>query len=450
MLAFNGTVAQEISGSASTTFYCDVEINNAAGVSLTGADIAMGGDLTLTSGSVTLGTADLTLSSAGVTGASASNYVVTNSTGELKGPVTNADFVFPVGTASSYNPVTLNEATTPDTYGVIAYNSLPGGWTGTDHAVTASWDISEGTAGCDLTVTPQWDGIQEQTNFDNTDCAVGVSMDNGATVAWKASGAALGSDPYTRAGAGFTNVGTFLVGDFFFEGLEVDLDFYLAGPYNAATNLMNTTLRNANLVPLTDPYGYGITVGSIPSNVVDWVKVELRDKNNASSILYQSAFFLDNTGNVVFTDGTSGAKFTGVAKDLYYIAVKHRNHLGARTASTVDLTTANPAFNYKSNVGVYQNQAYTPQFNLNDDGNFALYKGNVNGDAAIRKTGTAAINDYTALLNYLGPNLFILGVYAGADVNMDANVRKTGTAQINDYTAILNSLGTSLFILQQM
>jgi hypothetical protein len=101
-------------------------------------------------------------------------------------------------------------------------------------------------------------------------------------------------------------------------------------------------------------------------------------------------------------------------------------------------------------VGVFQSQAYTPQFNLLDDGNYALYKGNVNGDAAIRKTGTAAINDYTALLNYLGPNLFILGVYAGADVNMDANVRKTGTAQINDYTAILNSLGTSLFILQQM
>jgi hypothetical protein len=450
LLAFNGTAAQAIEGSQSTTFYCAVEVNNAAGVELTAAasnDQVVDSSLTLTSGKVTLNEYDLTLSNEGVLGAvGTSNYIVTNSTGELKAPVTNADYVFPVGDATTYNPVTLNEGTTPDTYGVIFTGTS---LIGATHSVLGNWAITEGTAGCNLTVTPQWNGTQEQASFDRLDCAVGVTTDNGATVAWKASGAAVGGDPYTRSGAGFAGVGKFLVGDYFFEGFEVDLDFFLAGPYNTGTGLMNVGLKTKNLIPLNDPYGLGNVVTSIPANVVDWVKVELRDKTNPATILFTRAFFLDNSGNVLYKDGTSGAKFTGVPKDQYYIAIKHRNHLGVRTAATVDLTAASPAFNFKSNTGVFQNQTYAPQA-LVGGGNYGLYKGNVNGDARVAKTGTPALNDYTALLTYLGANTSILNVYAGADINMDGDVRKTGTPAQNDYTALLNSLGSATSILQQI
>jgi len=455
LLAFNGTSAQEITGSQSTTFYCPVEVNNAAGVALTntatGNDQVLGSSLTLTSGKVTLNEFDLTLSSAGVTGATSGKYVVTNSTGQLKAAVAAVDYVFPVGDGSFYNPVTLNEAGTGDTYGVIFAGSMPSGWGGTNHAVTGNWTITEGTGGgSNLSVTPQWNGTQEQASFVRGDCAVGVSADLGATVAWKASGAALGADPYTRIGTGFASVGTFLVGDYFFEGFEVDLDFFLAGPYNTTSGLMNIGLKTKNLIPLTDPYGLGTTVAAIPANVVDWIKVELRDKTNPAAILYTKAFFVDNTGNVLYKDGTGGAKFTGVPKDLYYIAIKHRNHLGARTLATVDLTVASPAFNFKSNTGVFQNQAYPPQF-LVGGGNYGLYKGNVIADAAIRKAGTGAINDYSALLTYIGTNPFVLNVYALADVNLDGDVRKAGGGTINDYSALLLSIGpTYPFILQQI
>jgi hypothetical protein len=453
LLKFNGTAAQEITGSAITTF-CPVEVDNTNGIALTntqvGNDQVLGSTMTLTNGDVTLNAFDLAMSSSGITGADASKHIVTNSTGALTAQVANTDFVFPVGDGTSYNPVILNEAGASDAYGVIYTGDLPGAFTGTDHVVDASWTITEATfGGSNLSVTAQWNGTQELSPFDETDCAVGVTTDNGATVAWKASGAAGGTDPYTRTGSGFTGVGTFMVGDYYYEGIEVDIDFLLAGPYNAGTGLMNTTLRTNNLIPLTDPYSLGTTVTSIPTNVVDWIKVELRDKNNAATILFSKAFFLDNTGNVLYTDGTSGARFTGVPKDQYFLAVKHRNHLGIRTNATIDLTSASPAFDFKSNTGVFQNQAYTPQYNL-ATGIYGLYKGNANGDAAVRKTGTPAISDYTAILNYLGTNLFLTNVYANTDVNMDAAVRKTGTPAISDYTHILNSCGSNLFILQQL
>jgi hypothetical protein len=444
-LAFVGTSAQEIKGSVPTTFGCDVQINNAAGVSITTANQVMSKNLTFTSGKLTLGAYDLTLAaSSAITGAGSGSYVVTNGAGSLKRPVGATDVAFPVGNAG-YNPIILNEALTADTYGVNFSDALPGGWTGgASHHVLGHWTVTEGTpGGNDLTATAEWVGTQEQA-FDRTDCAVGVSTDNGATFSWDASSGALGGDPYTQVGSGFASVGKFMVGDYFFGGFLVDLDLFLAGPYNVGTGLMNIGLKTKNLIPLTDPYGLGVTVGSIPANVVDWIKVELRDKNNASTILYTKAFFLDNTGNVIDTDGvTANAKFTGVPKDLYYIAVKHRNHLGARTDATVDLNSVNPAFNFKSGTGVYTNPAYTytPQL-LITTGVYGLYKGNVNSDTRVAKTGAQAINDMTALLNYLGINTSILNVYTGADVTCDGDVRKTGAAAVNDMTQLLNSLGT--------
>ena len=450
-LKFVGTAAQEIKGTASTTFNCDVEINNANGVSLTSADQVMAAALTLTSGKLTLNTYNLTLAAATVLTADASNYIVTNGAGQLKRPVGATDVAFPVGSATDYNPLVLNNAGTLDDYGVDFKATMPTGWTGTDHAVDGHWVVTEDVAGgSDLTVTAQWNLTDELTNFDRTDCAVGRQV-SGDDVDWADSGPASGSDPYTRAGANFTDVGSFMVGDYFFGGIDVDLDFFLAGPYNVGTGSMNIGLNTKGLIPLSDPYVLGVTVSSIPSNVVDWILVQLRDKNDATSVLYSRTFFLDNTGNVIHTDGvTTNARFTGVPKDLYYVAVNHRNHLGVRTASTVDFSASNPSFNFKSNTGVFQNQSYSPQFLVDGSSNYGLYKGNVNGDAAVRKTGTPTINDYTALLNYLGTNAFILNVYAGADINMDGDVRKTGTPTINDYSALLNSLGTNAFILEQL
>ncbi len=100
-VTLNGTSTQTISGSGtfSTQSNSTLAINNASGVTMN-KDVTINGTLALTNGLLTLGTNTLTLgSSASVSGTpSASNMVVTNSTGKLCKTFGEAGlFTFPIG-----------------------------------------------------------------------------------------------------------------------------------------------------------------------------------------------------------------------------------------------------------------------------------------------------------------------------------------------------------------
>ncbi len=109
---------------------------------------------------------------------------------------------------------------------------------------------------------------------------------------------------------------------------------FLQGPYNGSD--MNTDLQNAGLLPLTDPYGLGVTVPSIPADVVDWVKVELRDATNTATVLAEYACFLRKDGELLDSDGKLGLRFENVGATSAYVAVRHRNHLGAMLNDVVN------------------------------------------------------------------------------------------------------------------
>jgi hypothetical protein len=455
-LAFAGTSPQQISGAQSTTFYCAVEVNNGSGVALTntstGANQFLDSTLILTSGKVTLNNFNLTLSNEGATVSGTSSYVVADSTGQLRAGVGNSNYTFPVGTASSYNPLILREYGTADTFGVIYKGTLPGAWTGgLPHTVLGHWTVSEKTlGGNDLAATAQWNAGQEQASFDRTDCAVGVTADNGATVAWKASGAAIANgSAWTRigggggGGAGFSTVGKFMVGDYFFEGIDLDLDVFLAGPYSAGT--MSTALLSNSQIPLSDPYGNSTTVGAIPANTVDWIEVQLRDSGTPSTIVKKYSVFLDNSGNVLNTNGNVGTKLTGVAKASYYVAVRHRNHLGAMTASTINFTTGGPsyAFDFSAGALIY---GTNPMRNMGTK--WALWAGNADGN-----TGNTVVNfgaapsDITPVSNAVltdpgnpssNPLWFGPATYSYADCDMNAFVQ-FGSAP-SDITPISSSV----------
>lgn len=345
---FNGTSTQEITGTQSTNFTCAVEVNNATGLALTntqgGNDQTFSGALTLTSGDVTLNDFDLTVGGA-IAGADATDHIVTNLSGQLRQSVGGTATTFPIGDGTTYNPVVLTNAGTADVFGVN-FGGMPAGWTGTDHYVNGSWFVTEAVAGgSDLTVAPQWAGSQEVTPFDRADCAVGVSDDLGATVNWATSGAATGTDPYQMTGSGFTSVGHFLIGDNFYLAITLNLNVILGGAWNGAT--MNLDLNTLGLIPLTDPYLTTVTVSSIPASAVDWILVELRDKLNNENVLFSRPFFVDENGQLLNpTDGAVGGKLQAIPRDQYYVAVKHRNHLGVMSANTVDLAAASPAFDF--------------------------------------------------------------------------------------------------------
>lgn len=71
------------------------------------------------------------------------------------------------------------------------------------------------------------------------------------------------------------------------------------------------------------------------SKIVDWVTVELRSASNSTSIVASRSALLRADGDMVDMDGSSPVQFSGVNISSAYIAIRHRNYLGAMTASPV-------------------------------------------------------------------------------------------------------------------
>lgn len=67
--------------------------------------------------------------------------------------------------------------------------------------------------------------------------------------------------------------------------------------------------------------------------ITDWVFIELRSKNDSTSVVATRTGLLQRDGDVVDLDGFTGLKFPGMSIDSYYVVVRHRSHLGAMTAA---------------------------------------------------------------------------------------------------------------------
>ncbi|MEZ5148461.1 MAG: lamin tail domain-containing protein [Bacteroidales bacterium] len=142
------------------------------------------------------------------------------------------------------------------------------------------------------------------------------------------------------------------------SSISVDLTVLLEGPYAGSGN-MSTGLNTNGYIPLAQPFApalpyYDMTladdivwyysgsesVASIPTGVVDWVYVQLRDADapvNATSatIIGEQAAFLLDDGTVVGLDGSSMLDFAVTVSQNLYAVVFHRNHLGIMSANAL-------------------------------------------------------------------------------------------------------------------
>ncbi len=242
-------------------------------------------------------------------------------------------------------------------------------------------------------------------------------------------------------------------------GIQLNNKAFLQGPYSGQQ--MEDDLRSANLIPLTEPYtslsgfthinGGGETVTNTVlattgnDAIVDWVFLELRNKAAASTVQHTRSALIQRDGDIVDVDGTSPVTFSVASPDDYFVAVRHRNHLGIRTSATVALSTT-PA-NIDFTTSATATFGTNARVNLGS-GVLGLWGGNANGNNSVRVTGPPAINDYSNLLNYLGtPTTIQTNVYVPQDFNMDGTVRITGPPAINDYSKLLNILGSPTTIL---
>ncbi|GGG03858.1 hypothetical protein GCM10011344_00240 [Dokdonia pacifica] len=185
-----------------------------------------------------------------------------------------------------------------------------------------------------------------------------------------------------------------------------------SNPITGQENLMRDDLRVADLVPTLSPYGDGATTtfsnGEPNNNSVDWVLVELRDATDSSIIIASQSALIQRDGDVVSVTG-SDVSFN-IPQGDYFVAIKHRNHLGIISANTVALSSSTTSLDFSADSTLANGDSLA----LVDIGNgvFAMYAGDASGDGNILNTDI--IN---AISNLGGTN-----VYNSADSNMDGNI----------------------------
>lgn len=179
------------------------------------------------------------------------------------------------------------------------------------------------------------------------------------------------------------------------KGVSLKMKVFLQGPYNTTTLIMNDGLRAAGLLPLAEPFsalgflhkggGGNESVLSPVWNttgndaIVDWIFVELRNKSNPTDVLYTVSALVQRDGDVVATDGVSDLSFPQAPADNYYIAIRHRNHFGFRTASSVALGTVSVTLNFTNNsVALYGTNALK-----NVNGVYVMYSADANRDGVV-------------------------------------------------------------------
>lgn len=137
-------------------------------------------------------------------------------------------------------------------------------------------------------------------------------------------------------------------------GLRLSLRMMLQGAmydqFGIVDSLMRDDLRAKGLLPLEEPYsnspkfvhrglGGGEKVDSSVFTVtgrdaiVDWVFVEIRHDTVPDSVLSTRSVLIQRDGDVVDVDGFSPVAFNDLSPGEYYVAMRHRNHLGVMTGT---------------------------------------------------------------------------------------------------------------------
>lgn len=227
---------------------------------------------------------------------------------------------------------------------------------------------------------------------------------------------------------------------------SVNLKVWLRGPSLGTT--MSTTLATNELLPLNEPYeglefvrkGYsGESVADVnvfkDNNIVDWILVELRDRDNPEIVRYNRAALLNNVGQILDVDGVSLVEFPFVRDFDYFISIRHRNHLGIMTKEAVDITQPidftllNTEYTGPSDYRILHSPNYCLRAGKIGNGKILSYQGN---------------NSWTSkVLPFISydVNIPINNIYSVFDLNFDGNVIYNGAG--SDRTLVIQNIGGS-------
>ena len=232
--------------------------------------------------------------------------------------------------------------------------------------------------------------------------------------------------------------------------MMVSARVFLEGAYNGSGAM--DALIPRPMLPLAEPYralgfthvrgGSESTSAAVmqvqgPGAIIDWVLVELRDGSDPTHIVGTRSGLLRADGWIADMDGVSPLRFPGIGMGLYYVAVRHRNHLGIMSEAPFFFSSSGIPIDFTgTNYGTHGTNAQKEV-----QGVRMLWAGDVNHDGVLKYTGQN--NDRDPILVTVGgttPNSVTTG-YKLEDINLDGVVKYTG--QDNDRDPILVNVGST-------
>ncbi|MFD2823799.1 hemagglutinin protein [Lacinutrix iliipiscaria] len=248
------------------------------------------------------------------------------------------------------------------------------------------------------------------------------------------------------------SAGNIQVSEGFINGsmkIKIDPKLFLQGPILNPTSagLMNDDLRQNTLIPTTSPYADAAVCNASVFNVtgnnaiVDWVWVELRAANDNTKLINGKSALLQRDGDVVGLDGVSEVVMLA-APTSYYVVVKHRNHLGAMSASTITLneSTSTEVDFRNSGFSTFGSHAQV----VLGSGDTALWSGDTNLSNQIKFSGAGngsnTIKDYILSdpLNGFNSVTFSSSGYLNTDLNLNGLAKFSGAG--NDSNIIKDNV----------
>lgn len=485
-IQMKGAAAQTITINSATASIPRLEVDNINHVKLAGTnDLRIDNQLDFTNGKLQLGTRNILLpEDITITGAGAGKFIETNGTGVARQLMTtNGTKVVPIGTGTHFNPTTIT--TTGSSFGANAFIGVRS--TGSAVSTPQRHPRTETFLNTAFAVTPSGvtggtvNVVGTYTEGQITGLGTPVEADlNGLFwdgTSWSMAGGT--QNPVTNTiGANVSASGGLVYGMNKF--VLANLKTFLQGAYNSTTGLMRDQLRTTNtdptpglppvspLIPTSDPYrtadysaafthvnnSVGETINSsilnnaslVNNNIVDWVFLELRDNNMPSNVLQTRSALIQRDGDIVDIDGISPVYFKNQNASNYNIAIRHRNHVGVRTANVTALGLNSPTtLNLSSSASNYLN-ANAAQVSPSV---FGLFGGNANVNTNTRISGANGVtSDFEFLKSFVGSLPQRIG-YSSSDVNMNRNARISGADAVSsDFEFIKLVLGSSAQRLQ--
>jgi len=143
------------------------------------------------------------------------------------------------------------------------------------------------------------------------------------------------------------------------------------------TAVMRNELALSGYIPLTSPYAEAPrTASSIPTNVADWILLELRTTPGGSPV-YRQSYLLRADGEVAELNGTTINLGLTLPSGSYWIVLRHRNHAAVMSAAAFALNSTEyrlydftlAASQYYGSGGVPSSSRYSmPAGEINQDG----------------------------------------------------------------------------------